>query len=54
MKKFQKNDEVILVMSQREFITLDMLVAAGVCYENYNEKFSDNDLDRFRAIRDQL
>ena len=54
MKKFQNDDDVVLVMSQREFATLDMLVAAGVCYEKANSKFSDKDLNRFRAIRDQL
>lgn len=54
MKKFSNDDEVVLVMSQREFVTLDVLVAAGVCYENNNDKFNEKDLNRFRAIRDQL
>lgn len=54
MKKFSNDDGVVLVMSQREFVTLDMLVAAGVCYEKDNDKFSKKDLNRFRAIRDQL
>lgn len=54
MKKIKNDDDVVLVMSKREFITIDMLVTTGVYYESTYGIFSDKDLDRFRALRDKL
>ena len=54
MKKFQNNDEVVLVMSQKEFKELDVLVAAGICYYHNDRIWSSEEMSSFRTLRDNL
>lgn len=54
MKKFKDEKNVVLVMSKREYSTLCMLVASGVCHANHSNTWSKDDVNRFRAFRDDL
>ena len=54
MKKFKGEKDVVIMMSQREFDELYMLVAAGVCQVHYDKVWSDEDMNRFRPLRDDL
>lgn len=54
MKKFKDEKNVVLVMTKREYSTLSMLVASGVCEANQSNVWSQDDINRFRAFRDDL
>lgn len=54
MKKFNDEKNVVLIMSKREYTTLCMLVASGVCKANNSNTWSQDDVNRFRAFRDNL
>ena len=54
MIKVKGEKDVVLMMSQREFDALYMLVAAGVCHVHCDKQWSDEDITRFRTIRDDM
>lgn len=54
MTKLKGEKDVVIMMSQREFNELYMLVAAGVCHVHFDDQWSDEDIIRFRTIRDDL
>ena len=54
MKVFKNNDDVVIVMPQREKVTLDLLVSYGVILLRRDKTYSEDDINRFRAIRDAL
>lgn len=54
MKKFKDEKNVVLVMSTMEYSTLSMLVASGVCKAKNSNVWSQDDVNRFRAFRDDL
>ena len=54
MKKFQNENDVVIVMSQSEKLTLDLLVAYGVIALREDRDYSDDDINSFRAFRDAL
>ena len=54
MKKFQNENDVVIVMSQSEKVLLDMLVAYGVIALREDKTCSDDDINRYRAFRNAL
>ena len=54
MKKFQNENDVVIVMSQSEKVTLDLLVAYGVIALREDKTCSDDDINKYRAFRDAL
>ena len=54
MKKFQNENDVVIVMSKSELITLGMLVADGVCYANDSNEWKEDAIERFRKIREVI
>lgn len=54
MIKIEGEKDVVIMMSQKEFIALYLLVAAGVCHINCDKQWSDEDMIRFRTLRDEL
>lgn len=54
MKVFKDDADVVIVMSQREKLTLDLLVASGVFALRDNRMCTEDDVDKFRAFRDAL
>lgn len=54
MKVLKDDADVVIVMSQREKVTLDLLVAYGVILLREDRTYSDDDINRFRAFRDAL
>lgn len=54
MIKIKGEKDVVLMMSQREFYALNMLVAAGVSHVHCDKQWSNEDMIRFRTLRDDL
>lgn len=54
MIKVKGEKDVVLMMSQREFDALYMLVASGVCHVHCDKQWSDEDINFFRTIRDDM
>lgn len=54
MKKFKGEKDVVLVMSEKEFNELDVLVAAGICYYHNDSIWTNEEMSSFRTLRDNL
>lgn len=54
MTKIKGEKDVVIMMSQKEFDELYMLVAAGVCHVHCDKLWSHEDMFRFRTLRDDL
>lgn len=54
MKKFNGEKDVVLVMSKKEFKELDVLVAAGICYNHNDSIWTSEEMKSFRTLRDNM
>ena len=54
MKKFKNGEDVVLTMTERELRKMKMLVTSGIIRYMGEEFWSENQIEEFNKLRDQM